>query len=186
MTNGSPNEVIVVAGERVSLLFEAEAYFTGNVDVLFSVATLDGPPNDSNRTPVPQARFQRTLPATSKPPGSDPTRKRSSVDWTVELPALPDFSKKLCIVAFEATGVAENGRKIRAHPLNCLRVPGIAITDVPELQAIMLHEFAKPDGPTFVLDTAALEQRIAQLTVEQRKLLATYDIDRDRRRYLGG
>ena len=175
MSDTDTTEIIAVVGETVPLAFDGAERFAGPVDILFSISALDGPPGDADRKPVLQIRFKRTLPV--EPPAASDPPTRSRVRWPVEVTTLPDLPHRLCLVTFEASGTGVSGRPLRARSSNRLRVPGIALPDRPELKAIMLHEFsAQGQDGSFVLDTAALEQRLAQLTVEQRKLLATYDV----------
>lgn len=166
-------ETIAVVGETVSLRFEADEHFAGSVDVSFSVLTLDGAPRDPGRRSAFSTLFRRTIQAA---PGPDAPsgRKSSLLRWVVELPHR-DLEERLCLIAFEASGRTARGRRLIVRSSNRLRVPGIAITQNPALHALMLHEFAQRDGNSFLLDRQPLRDRLSNLTIQQRKLLATYE-----------
>ena len=174
-------DVIGVVGQTVPLEFEADEAFVGSIDILFTVFRLEGAPGDATRKSVPQSRFKRSLPVVPSKPkkqGKTPTAPgvvRSTVKFLVFLP-FPDLASKIFTMTFEASGKAASGKTQRARSINRLRVPGIAVTDVPILKTIMFHEFAKAQGKDFVFDAEPLEKVIAGLTKEQRMLLATYDL----------
>lgn len=173
MADGDLPEQIAVGGEIVPLELEAEGAFVGNVDIRFSVFVVGGAIGDATRPLEEKARFQKSLPVASSAPVAGSALVRSIVNWPVDIPS--DLVSQLCVVKFYAAG-SDGTRTLRTRALNQLRVVPIVVTDHPDLKAIMIHEFSKADGNSFVFDPAPLQQIIDGLSVEQKKLLATYDI----------
>ena len=176
-----PIDIVAIVGDEVTLEFEADELFVGNIDIKFTMSRLDGVPGKP-RPSVPQTFFKRSLPVVTVKPkkkGKKPTppgKLRSAVLFTVFAPPA-DLQSKVVVFTFEASGKGTSGATQRARSINRLRVPGIAVTDLPILQTIMLHEFSKAKGKDFVFDPAPLEAVIAGLTREQRKLLANYPLE---------
>jgi hypothetical protein len=171
-------DVVAVVGEATKLRFESTEPFAGNVKIAFTVSKLD--PSGSG-SPVPQVRFSRDMPATALADDPASPLKQSSADWVVEV-GLPDLRGVLAIVTFTVRGTGVSGKEVYGHAINRLRVPGIAVTTDKNLQLVMLHEYFKQDTssgakPTdYVFDPTKLQAICDDLSITQRKLLATYDL----------
>ncbi|MEO6002383.1 MAG: hypothetical protein ABIZ04_16185 [Opitutus sp.] len=166
---------IVVIGEKLSLLVEADQFFAGQVTVTFRAFFTDA-------SGVDQAfSFTEILPATNAPPKTDTsTLKSSRIAWTANLAkgARKDAEAQPCGVIFTVSGTDDTGRSVAAQSSDKIIIKPIVITKDPKLTRIMVHEFSRIKTPVdvsdidpFQFDEAPLQAYIDNMSVEQKKLL---------------
>lgn len=166
---------IVVIGEKLSLLVDAEQFFSGPVVVTFRAFFTD----ENN---VDQAfSFTETLTAVNAPPRKPgATLKSSRIAWTANLAkgTRKDAEATACGVIFTVSGTDAGGQPVAAQSTDKIIIKPILITKEPKLRRIMVHEFSRPKNPArpddpdpFEFNPAPLQTYIDGLSVQQKKML---------------
>ena len=174
--NAAPE--IAVVGQPMSLTFESSKDMAGPVAASFIAHELTSDAaTDVSEQPV-AASWTETLDTKPAPGGAKAGTKRWIASWTAGVESkkakIPDKTHLVRVVLRKSQGAGST----QAPALNLVRVPGIAVTDNPDLHEIMIHEFAKPSGASWAFDAEPLRAFIGTLTPEQRSLLCSYDRDR--------
>ena len=164
---------IAFIDEDVFLYVEADDFFAPDVLVNFQ-----GTHQGSSSAPSTVA-FSEKLTAqqsTLRDPKKAKGQKATRIPWKVNINKNPNFKDTTVILTFTVTGKSIAGPTMVAGTQDKIVIGALRVTQDPKLTRIMVHEFAKPSGSSFVFDPAPLEAYLGSLTGEQKRTLFKHAI----------
>ena len=168
-----PDRMITVVGDTVDLYVETDVTIQPGVEVDFQSVPVKSSQNQT--TPPANISFTESLTAVPAPLRDPPNARgllASRIKWKVNLKKDPVLEARTAVLVARVRGRSvETGRLVTASVRDLLFVRAIDVTTDTKLTRIMLHEFAKADGGSFVFDPKPAEDFLATLSVEQKKLL---------------
>ena len=165
---------VTFIGEEVNLYVEAEEFFAPDVTVTFTGTH----PGASGPVTLTFIEKLTARPSTLRDPANAKGKKATRILWKVNVNKNPNFKDTTVILKYTVSGKADTGSNMAAVVQERIVIGGIKITTDPKLTRIMVHEFAKPDGNTFVFDPAPLEAYLNTLTPEQKRTLFKHAISK--------
>lgn len=162
-----------VIGDKFDLYVQGKKFFKPNV-----VVTFEGFYRD-DQDKIYFLRWEENLIARhSIPRDENSAKKASRIKWKVNLNNNEDAARHLSTLLYEVRGEGESGKRHYARSHAKITIPAIKITTDIKLTRIMLHEFAKPAGNNYVFYSAPVQAYINSLSVQQKKLLLNYKVDK--------
>ena len=164
---------ITFIDEDVFLYVEAEDFFAPAVTVNFE---------GTHRNAQGQfftVKFTEQLTAqhsTLRNPKIAKGKKATRVPWKVNVNKNPNFKDTTVILKFTVLGKSDSGANMVAPTQDNIVIGAVQVTQDSKLTRIMLHEFAKPSGTTFVFDPAPLTRYLSSLTPQQKRTLFKHSI----------
>jgi hypothetical protein len=172
MVTSTKKTAIAVVGQEAKISVLSSDDLDGPAEGEFSAFELsdDSVTDTAGLTPTTTWTEPLTL---KKVPGGVGKNKKWTTAWVAGVESTKsDIPEKTYLISV----VVNKSSPSKSIPAtNIVRIPGIAVTEKPELQEIMMHEFSTGTGASLTFNPAPLRAFIRSLTPEQRALLCSYD-----------